>query len=168
MRSNNETVTVVGEHPLEGDGAVGGRAGAVRPGSVVGGGGAAHDAVDTSTLICSRSSTQQLCLAPSVAGGQALRGAGVQPAARSASAYAVAVSVTECVDAVVRSLFRHAETHQWLPLVWSTGLSVAHDGRCSAPMDAKSRFELCSASRRYPGSAPSSTITMVNTATIIP
>src|SRR5262245_52124181 len=168
MRSNNETVTVVGEHPLEGDGAVGGRAGAVRPGSVGGGGGAAQGAVDTNTLICSRSSTQQLCLTPSVAGGQALRGAGAQPAERSASAYAAAVSATEWVDAVVRSLFRHAETHQWFPLVWSTGLSVAHEGRCSAPIAAKSRVDARSESSRYPGSTPSSTTTVVKTATIMP
>ena len=84
MRSKTEMLTSVGAQPAGGEARVDGVIGSTRPGSVVGGGGAAQADWVTITFICSRSSTQQLWAAPFTAGGHAFAGAGVQPAARKA------------------------------------------------------------------------------------
>ena len=84
MRSNTEMSTVVGAQPAGGDARADGVVGSTSPGSVVGGGGPAQADVVTITFICSRSSTQQLWVAPLTRGGHAFAGAGVHPAARRA------------------------------------------------------------------------------------
>lgn len=167
MRSNKEMPTSVGAQPAGGDARVAGVVGSTRPGSVVGGGGNAQADVVTITFICSRSSTQQLWAAPLTAGGQALAGAGVHPAARKAVVYALAVSATGRVDETVRSLFRQADKHQRLPLVWSTGWPPAQLGTFSRSIALKSGFPEPSARTKASGKTPMSATTTDNTAMIM-
>ena len=102
------------------------------------------------------------------AGGQAFAGAGVHPAARKAAVYALAVSATVCVEATVRSLFRQADKHQRLPLVWSTGLEAAQLGTFRWSMAAKSGFPELSVRTRAAGNTPISARTTDMTAMIMP
>lgn len=167
MRSNTEIPTSVGAQPAGGEACVDGVVGSTRPGSVVGGGGAAQADVVIITFIWSRSSTQQLWVAPLTAGGQAFAGAGVHPAARRAVVYALAVSATGWVDATVRSLFRQADKHQRLPLVWSTGWALAQLGTFSRSIALKSGFPEAPDRIKAAGKTPISATTTENTAMIM-
>src|SRR5262249_55404618 len=93
IRSNTEIETSVGTQPAGGVAGAVGRPSAM-PGSVEGAGAAAHGAVLTITVSSRRSRTQHDIVTPLATGGHAFAGAGVQPAVRSAVAYAAAVSGT--------------------------------------------------------------------------
>ena len=117
MRSKIEMLTVVCAQPDGTETVADGPVGSARPGSVGGAVGPAQADRVISTFNWCRSRTQQLCATPFVAGGHAFAGAGAQPASRNAPVYAAAVSFTDRVDCVVRSLFMHDDRQKRLPLV---------------------------------------------------